>query len=130
MAHLGRALARLFPNLPQVYPQWNGQPLLTWMADPRAFAGYIGHYHVTNNKWDPGCFDFKWLAQKIRTSSTWFVCLDKNNECPRRPRLPKTRRPPSSKAKSCLSQQRRGSDGRLLSRRSVWRSRLWHGGIH
>ena len=33
-----------------------------------AFSGYIGHYHLTNQKWDPGPFDFKKFCSKLRGS--------------------------------------------------------------
>ena len=28
-------------------------------ATSREYQGYLGHYHVTDQKWDPGPFDFK-----------------------------------------------------------------------
>ena len=68
MFALGKALSKILPNLPQVFPEYNGYILPTWMAEPRGFAGYLGHYHVTNQKWDPGAFDFKLLCQKIKNS--------------------------------------------------------------
>ena len=30
------------------------------------FPGYIGHYHLTEQKWDPGPFDFKEFCRKLR----------------------------------------------------------------
>jgi N-acetyl-anhydromuramyl-L-alanine amidase AmpD len=68
MTALGRSLARIFPGLPQVAPMdSSGEPLWDTLAgDPRDFAGYLGHYHVTNQKWDPGPFDFKKFIQSIR----------------------------------------------------------------
>lgn len=130
MAHLGRALARLFPNLPQVYPQWNNQPLLTWMADPRAFAGYVGHYHITNNKWDPGSFNFAWLTQKIRTNATWFVCLDKNNECARAPEIADNPGFAEQQGNAIISINEEDSMGGYFPVGPFGKSRLWHGGIH
>ena len=130
MAALGKALARLLPNLPQVFPEWNGQILNTWMADPRAFAGYIGHYHVTNNKWDPGCFDFRWLAQKIRVSSTWFVCLDKNNECPKPPEIAENPQVAEQQGQTLYRNNEEEAMGGYFPVGPFGRSRLWHGGIH
>ena len=130
MAALGKALARLLPNLPQVFPEWNGQIVNTWMADPRAFAGYIGHYHVTNNKWDPGCFDFRWLAQKIRVSSTWFVCLDKNNECPKPPEIAENPQVAEQQGQTLYRNNEEEAMGGYFPVGPFGRSRLWHGGIH
>ncbi|HMU38662.1 MAG TPA: N-acetylmuramoyl-L-alanine amidase [Pseudomonadota bacterium] len=129
MAALGKALARLFPNLPQVYPQWNGMMLNTWMADPRAFAGYIGHYHVTNNKWDPGCFNFAWLMQKIRVSSVWFVCLDKS-ECPKPPEIAENPQIAEQQGRVLYRNNEEEAMGGYFPIGPFGRSRLWHGGIH
>ena len=30
------------------------------------YAGYIAHYHLTQQKWDPGPFDFKEFCGKLR----------------------------------------------------------------
>ena len=38
----------------------------TLRGDVREYTGYLGHYHVTDQKWDPGPFDFKFFASKIR----------------------------------------------------------------
>src|SRR5262249_14959970 len=68
MVAMARALARVLPALPEVCPQGSdGEPLwATLDGDPREFSGYLGHYHVTNQKWDPGPWDFKRLIQSIR----------------------------------------------------------------
>ena len=130
MVALGKALARLLPNLPQVFPEWNGAPLTTWMADPRAFAGYIGHYHVTNNKWDPGSFNFKWFTQQIRASATWFVCLDKSNECPKAPEIAENPAFAEQQGQVLISANEADSMGGYYPVGPFGRTRLWHGGIH
>ncbi|MEO8699816.1 MAG: peptidoglycan recognition family protein, partial [Kofleriaceae bacterium] len=69
MRRLGRALLRLLPNLPAEYPQESpGQQLRKTMPRPdiMGFSGYIGHYHLTPTKWDPGPWDFKDFIQRIR----------------------------------------------------------------
>lgn len=129
MVALGKALSRLFPNLPQVYPQWNGMMLNTWMADPRAFAGYIGHYHITNNKWDPGCFNFAALVQKIRVSSVWFVCLDKS-ECAKPPEIAEVPQLAEQQGQVLYRNNEQDSAGGYFPVGPFGRSRLWHGGIH
>ncbi|MFO0577239.1 MAG: N-acetylmuramoyl-L-alanine amidase [Polyangia bacterium] len=130
MVALGRALTRLLPNLPQVYPEWNGVVLPTWMADPRAFAGYIGHYHVTNNKWDPGCFDFKWFVSKIRANATWFVCLDKNNECSAASEIAENPTLAEQQASFLIKANEEEAMGGYYPVGPFGKSRLWHGGLH
>ena len=31
-----------------------------------SYSGYIGHYHLTAQKWDPGPFNFKDFCAKLR----------------------------------------------------------------
>jgi len=69
MRKLSRALLRLFPNLPAEYPQSSpGQQAWDTMPESatHAFSGYIGHYHLVREKWDPGVFDFKKYCQSLR----------------------------------------------------------------
>ena len=66
---LCRALTRLLPNLPTEFPQ-SSPGVQTWDTLPYAktfgFSGYIGHYHLTAQKWDPGAFDFRDFCRKLR----------------------------------------------------------------
>ena len=68
---LCRALQKLLPNLPAEFPQ-TSPGVQSWETLPTAasfgFSGYIGHYHLTNQKWDPGPFDFKDFCRKLRGS--------------------------------------------------------------
>ncbi len=62
MHALDHALRRALPNLPPVYPQiapgvQNWRTLDTYSL--YAYTGWLGHYHETGEKWDPGPFDFK-----------------------------------------------------------------------
>src|SRR5688500_12790599 len=57
---LARSLTRLLPNLPVEYPQHlPGKQSWDTMPTALGYAGYMGHYHCTTRKWDPGPFDFK-----------------------------------------------------------------------
>ena len=63
---LALALQRVLPNLPLEFPQASpGVPLWGTLPqiDSHAFAGYVGHYHLTEQKWDPGPFDFTMLKR-------------------------------------------------------------------
>ncbi len=130
MAALGKALARLLPNLPQVFPEWNGNLLNTWMQEPRGFAGYIGHFHITNNKWDPGGFDFKWLAQKIRSRSVWFSCIDRDSECKEAPEIDEDLGRAEAQSLPLLRNNEEESMGGYFPVGPFGKTRLWHGGIH
>ncbi len=129
MFALGKALTRILPNLPQVYPQMNSDLVRTWITDPRNFAGYIGHYHVTNNKWDPGCFDFKRLSQKIQARATWFVCLDRG-ECQHSPEIADDEPKAEDQAVELVRNNEEDAMGGYFPVGPFGKSRLWHGGIH
>jgi len=54
---LTAALCRIFPNMPRDYPRDSEGRLVTRAlgeAELRAFRGVLGHYHVQDNKSDPG----------------------------------------------------------------------------
>jgi len=130
MEALGKALARLFPNLPQVFPEYNGNLLNTWMQEPRGFAGYLGHFHITNNKWDPGGFDFRWLAQKIRSRAVWFTCLDRDSECREAPEIDDDLARAEAQSMPLLRNNEEDSMGGYFPVGPFGKTRLWHGGVH
>ena len=130
MEALGKALARLLPNLPQVFPEWNSNILNTWMQEPRGFAGYIGHFHITNNKWDPGGFDFKWLATKIRSRAVWFTCLERDNECRQAPEIDDDLARAEAQSIPLLKNNEEDSMGGYFPVGPFGKTRLWHGGAH
>jgi hypothetical protein len=69
MDMLAKVLLRLLPNIPADYPQ-TSPGVQNWDTMPQAavfgFNGYLGHYHCTDNKWDPGPWDFKAFIKKMR----------------------------------------------------------------
>ena len=71
---LGKALAKYLPGIKLDYPQsspgaqhWGTMyPTdLTGVHLRSTFSGYLGHYHITSQKWDPGPFDFKRFLGKL-----------------------------------------------------------------
>jgi hypothetical protein len=68
---LCRALQRLLPNLPAEFPQ-STPGKQHWGTIPKdvstRFAGYIGHYHLWDQKWDPGPFEFEPFCRRLRGS--------------------------------------------------------------
>ena len=85
MISIGKTLARIFPNLPQVYPARRRRRAsrgTRCAATCASIPGYLGHYHVTDQKWDPGPFDFKFFASKIRGR----MCLSRRHRARRQAR--------------------------------------------
>jgi hypothetical protein len=128
MISLGKALARIFPNLPQVYPTSSGDEQMwnTLSGDVREFSGYLGHYHVTQQKWDPGPFDFKFFASKIRGRMVFPVVLTGD-----KPDIPED----EGKAEDIEQQfydnnETDGQGGYFPVGPLGDGSRLWHGGMH
>lgn len=73
---LGRALARALPNLPIDYPQDSpGHQAWGALDGARSYRGYLGHYHTTTRKWDPGPFDFKAFCESIRGRRSFPVAV-------------------------------------------------------
>jgi N-acetyl-anhydromuramyl-L-alanine amidase AmpD len=127
MISLGKALARIFPNLPQTAPMGSdGQPMWTNLSDPREYAGYLGHYHITDQKWDPGPYDFKYLTSKIRGKMVFPVIVSGD-----KPDLPEE----EDKAEELAQQlydnnETEGEGGGYFPVGPFGTSRLWHGGVH
>jgi N-acetylmuramoyl-L-alanine amidase len=126
MISIGKCLARLFPNLPQSFPTAGGdEPLWSAMTDPREYAGYLGHYHVTDQKWDPGPFDFKYFASKIRGRSVFPLVLAAGEK----PDIPEDEDKAKERAEELILANEE-SQGGFYPVGPMGESRLWHGGIH
>ncbi|MSP61399.1 MAG: hypothetical protein EXR72_13840 [Myxococcales bacterium] len=127
MAALGRTLARIFPGLPQVCPQGaDGEPLWATMAgDPRDFAGYLGHYHVTNQKWDPGPWDFKRFIQSIRGRLFYPAIPGKEKA-----EVPDESEKALEVAHDLYENNEGEGEGGYFPVGPLGETRLWHGGSH
>lgn len=64
LTELYAQLAQLFPRLP-LHAPYAGGPIQTALAQPERYSGILGHYHVSAQKWDPGCFDFGRVLSKV-----------------------------------------------------------------
>lgn len=127
MAAIGRGLARIFPNLPQAYPEGPDREQL-WTAldgDPREFQGYLAHYHVTNQKWDPGPFDFKKFVTNIRSRS-FFPIVPSGDK----PELPDAADKVEDIANQLFESNEGDGEGGYFPVGPFGTSRLWHTGIH
>ncbi|MCE9571570.1 MAG: N-acetylmuramoyl-L-alanine amidase [Deltaproteobacteria bacterium] len=127
---LCRGLTRLLPNLPVEFPQSSPGQLATRTLDnPFAFKGYVGHYHLTQQKWDPGPFDFKTFCAGLRGQRCF-------------PVAPRPGAEPVAPVVPARDDERRAALAALYARNEVdgaggyfpvgpWGEHgLWHGGIH
>jgi N-acetylmuramoyl-L-alanine amidase len=130
---LARALQRLLPNLPAEFPQ-AGAGVQSWDTMPTSasfsFAGYIGHYHLTNQKWDPGPFDFKDFCRKLRGSFCFPVFPKTPTKDEDRPRVPEQVEALKEQANELYKANEARADGGFFPVGPWGEARLWHGGIH
>ncbi len=132
---LCRDLIRILPNLPTEFPQSSpGEPM--WDTMPTAasfgFAGFIGHYHLTAQKWDPGPFDFKDFCRSLRGS---FCFPLYNAPDPKRaerdiPAIPTDPDKLQAAATELFKNNETRADGGYFPVGPWGEARLWHGGVH
>ena len=131
---LCRALQRLLPNLPAEFPQ-QSPGKQHWGTIPKdqsmRFAGYIGHYHLWDQKWDPGPFEFEPFCRRLRGSFCYPVFPrgePKKNE--ERPAIPEQSDELKDDANELYKANEARADGGYFPVGPWGESRLWHGGVH
>lgn len=131
---LCRALQRLLPNLPAEFPQsspgqqsWDTLPASTTFG----FSGYIGHYHLTNQKWDPGPFDFKDFCRRLR-GSFCFPVFPKGSpkSADEKPNVPEQTDALKEQVAELYKANEARADGGFFPVGPWEEGRLWHGGVH
>lgn len=133
LERLCRALTRLLPNIPVEYPQSSpGEQSWRTLEDAFSFAGYMGHYHCTGQKWDPGPFDFKSFCKKLRGSYCFplWTKPDPKRTSDDRPLVPKRADELAAMAKSLYQANEQRADGGFFPVGPWGEHRLWHGGVH
>jgi hypothetical protein len=95
------------------------------LRDPREYTGYLGHYHVTDQKWDPGPFDFKFFASKIRGRMVFPVAIGTE-----KPDLPDDVEKTNDIANAIFENNENEGEGGYYPVGPFGQSRLWHGGVH
>lgn len=134
-AKLCRALTRLLPNIPPEFPQAS-PGVQSWSTIARGvsdrFAGYIGHYHLTDQKWDPGPFDFKLFCAGLRGTSCYFLFPrdDAKRLASDRPVVPDKSDEVADDIKALYKANELRADGGFFPVGPWGESRLWHGGVH
>jgi hypothetical protein len=132
---LCRELRRLLPNLPAEFPQ-EAPGVQSWRTLPRAtsfgFSGYIGHYHLTEAKWDPGPFDFKDLCSKLRGALCFpiFARDDPKRRPDDLPVVPHKIDELRQETDDLYQANEARADGGFFPVGPWGESRLWHGGVH
>lgn len=136
MRKLSKALIRLFPNLPPEYPQ-SSPGVQTWdtMPEPASmkFSGFIGHYHLTQRKWDPGFFDFQDFCRKLRGDNCFYMFPKPPDPKDPRQQLPVVPRESGellAAAKKLYEMNEAKADGGFFPVGPWGEARLWHGGVH
>jgi N-acetylmuramoyl-L-alanine amidase len=128
MQAIGKCLARIFPGLPQVYPaEGDGEPIWNSLTDPRGYKGYLGHYHITNQKWDPGPFDFKEFTTGIRSRMFYPVVLGATETATQIPEDPEKQQ---DTAEQLYENNEKEGEGGYFPVGPYGESKLWHGGVH
>jgi N-acetyl-anhydromuramyl-L-alanine amidase AmpD len=134
MRKLCAALTRLLPNLPVEYPQ-DAPGQQSWKTMPPGsgftFNGYIGHYHLTGQKWDPGPFDFKKFCESLRGERCFPLWTKKvAPEKGERPTIPKNSDDIKDSLKLLYAMNEDKAEGGFFPVGPWGEHRLWHGGIH
>jgi N-acetylmuramoyl-L-alanine amidase len=134
MQGLARTLTRLLPNLPVEYPQdVPGHQSQTTIPNPMSYSGYVGHYHLTQRKWDPGPFDFKEFCRKLRGNNCfplWTGQNAKSTDPNQRPEIPRAPDDLEKRAGELYDANEKRADGGFFPVGPWGDSRLWHGGVH
>lgn len=134
---LARGLQRYLPNIPAEYPQ-SSPGIQHWDTLPQqgssgsfAFSGYIGHYHLTGQKWDPGPFDFKKFCSALR-GSFCFPVFPKGEpkKGEDRPIVPQQADELKEAATDLYKANENKADGGFFPVGPWGEARLWHGGVH
>ena len=134
---LARALQHYLPNIPAEYPQ-SSPGVQHWDTLPAqgsggsfAFSGYIGHYHLTGQKWDPGPFDFKAFCSSLRGSFCFPLFPKgepkKNQD---RPIVPEQADELKDDTNELFKANENKADGGFFPVGPWGEARLWHGGVH
>jgi hypothetical protein len=131
---LCRALQRLLPNLPAEFPQAT-PGVQHWGTIPKdqsmRFAGYIGHYHLWDQKWDPGPWEFETFCRKLRGSFCYPIYPKgepKKNQV--LPAIPEQSDELKEDAIDLYKANEARADGGFFPVGPWGEARLWHGGVH
>ena len=134
MRALAKGLQRALPNVPLEYPQDSpGHQSWTVIDNAQRFAGYLGHYHTTKRKWDPGAFDFKEFCESARGSLCFPIFASAKARKEPRPAIPEQPDKLTEMAGEFFDLNEKKADGGYFPvgpTSGKGEGRLWHGGVH
>ncbi len=148
MRLLATSLRKHLPNLPLEFPRdptspskpyWNTMGPTDPKGDSypaREFAGYIAHYHLTTQKWDPGPFNFKDFIEGLRGERVFPVWSGIKPADQEVPKIPSDKDPAVASVKLAAEVQKyldlneKEADGGFFPVGPWGVTRLWHGGTH
>lgn len=132
-ARLVRGLQKVLPNIPIEFPQAS-PGVQSWDTLPEqasfGFAGYIAHYHLTNQKWDPGPFDFKERLGKLRGRLSLPIFAKEPKDALDVPYVPEAREDLQAVTEELYKANEVKADGGFFPVGPWGEARLWHGGVH
>lgn len=129
MGKLGIALAKLLPNIKLEFPRsGDGKPASSLIKDFTAFQGYVGHYHIEMQKWDPGPWDWQKFMRLVSGRRSFPVGL---NERAGKIEMPTDEAELAQAAELYYANNEQTGDGGGYFPVGPWKPhRLWHSGIH
>ncbi len=124
MAKLSTALGKVL-RVPFETPRIGGsEQAWTVIDDPRAFQGFLGHYNISPEKWDPGPWDFSRMFRRVGARITFPLTdparLGSGGELDRQR---------FNRATDQYVEDAEKSPGHFPVG-PMGESRLWHGGVH
>lgn len=124
MTKLSTALGKVL-RVPFESPRVGGrEQAWTVIDDPRSFQGFLGHYNISPEKWDPGPWDFTRMFRRVGSRITFPltepVRLQDNGELDRRR---------FNQAGDQYAEDAEKAPGHFPVG-PLGESRLWHGGVH
>jgi murein DD-endopeptidase MepM/ murein hydrolase activator NlpD len=139
MVALGRTLAKALPGIPLTYPQTvGGEPIWGRLRPAeglpeetilrQTYSGYLGHYHITRQKWDPGPWDFRWYMSQL--SGRWSFPIGLHGLAKNaKPELPEDAERALEATRDYYENNEKGGGG-YFPVGPMERYRLYHGGVH
>jgi len=131
LKELAKGLRFAFPNLPLEYPQSSpGHQSWDFVPNFRSFKGYLGHYHTTEGKWDPGLFDFKEFCQSIRGAICYPVFTKYSDKSIKYPLVPDDTDAAEKEFRELYKKNEQEAEGGFYPVAPYGEWKLWHGGVH
>jgi N-acetylmuramoyl-L-alanine amidase len=128
MSHLGMALSKLLPNIKLEFPQQGGKPHKTVLPDFKKYQGYLGHYNIEIQKWDPGPWDWQRFMRSIRGRRSFPLGLPAREGKAELPSDPAELT--AATTAYYTNNEQEGEGGGFFPVGPLQHYRLWHGGVH